>query len=68
MAYCETFATISQGGASQEGQALIHGKETLSTFEMLIMCQKSNEESSDCHPISMSRHLQMTIDILEEEG
>ena len=58
MAYCETFETISKGVASQVGKALIHGKELLSTFEMLIMCQNSNEESSDCRPTSMSRHLQ----------
>jgi hypothetical protein len=38
MAYCETFETISKGVASQEGQALIHGKEVISTFEMPIMC------------------------------
>ena len=47
-AYCETFATISKGVASQEGKELIRGKELLSTFEILIMCQKSNEESLDC--------------------
>ena len=50
MAYCETFATISKGVVCQEGQALIHGKEVISTFEIPIMCQKSNEESSDFHP------------------
>jgi hypothetical protein len=38
--------------------SMIHGKDLISMFEMIIMCQKSNEESSNCCPTSMSWHLQ----------